>query len=66
MKEMLGENNEYGIVTENSEDGLYQGIKQLLDEPERLAHYKQQAKIRGKVFSTKETVSAVEQCILAL
>lgn len=33
MKEMLGENNEWGVVTENSEDGLYDGIKSLLDTP---------------------------------
>ena len=25
MKEMLGENDEYGIVTENSEEALYEG-----------------------------------------
>lgn len=25
--ELLGKNNEYGIVTENNEDALYEGIK---------------------------------------
>ena len=59
MKEMLGENNEYGIVTENNEDALYAGIKKLLDDPELLAHYKDQAVIRGKDFSTENTVQAV-------
>ena len=34
MKEMLGENNEWGIVTENDDEALYQGIKRLLDDPE--------------------------------
>lgn len=66
MKEMLGENNEYGIVTENDEEALYQGIKSLLDDPALLAHYKQQAQLRGKDFSTEETVKAVEKTILAL
>lgn len=66
MKEMLGENNEYGIVTENNEDALYEGIKKLLDNPELLAHYKQQAKIRGKDFSTENTVQAVEGMLLCL
>lgn len=60
MKEMLGEDNEYGIVTENSEEALYEGIKQLLDHPELLAHYKQKAAERGKAFSTEKTVQAVE------
>lgn len=63
MKEMLGENNEYGIVTENSEDALYEGIKKLLDDPSLLAHYKQQAAIRGKDFSTENTVKAVQDML---
>ena len=61
MKEMLGNNNEYGVVTENSEEALYKGIKYLLENPETLAHYKHQAEIRGKDFSTKNTVKAVEE-----
>ena len=66
MKEMLGENNEYGIVTENSEDALYEGIKSLLEDPELLAHYKKQAALRGKDFSTANTVKAVEDMLLGL
>lgn len=66
MKEMLGENNEWGIVTENDEDALYQGIKRLLDDPALLAHYKEKAALRGKTFSTANTVSAVEDMLLRL
>ncbi len=66
MKEMLGEHNEYGIVTENNEEALYQGIKRLLDDPALLAHYKNQAALRGKDFSTTETVRAVEDMLLNL
>lgn len=66
MKEMLGENNEYGIVTENSEDALYEGIKMFLDSPDLLNHYKKQAEIRGKEFSTENTVKAVESMLLNL
>lgn len=63
MKEMLGERNEYGIITENSEEALYQGIKSLLDDPVLMAHYKKQAELRGKDFSTEKTVHAVEQML---
>ena len=63
MKEMLGENNEWGIVTENSEEALYQGIKELLDDPALLAHYRKQAAERGKTFSTEKTVRAVEEML---
>lgn len=66
MKEMLGENNEWGIVTENDEDALYQGIKRLLDDPALLAHYKEKATQRGKTFSTENTVKAVEEMLLRL
>ena len=66
MKEMLGSHNEYGIVTENDENALYQGIKKLLDDPELLEHYRRQAALRGRDFRTEETVKAVEQMLLSL
>ena len=66
MKEMLGEHNEYGIITENNEDALYKGIKNLLDNPELLIYYKNKAKERGKKFSNEKTVKAVEDMLLNL
>lgn len=66
MKEMLGEKNEYGVVTENNEEALYQGIKKLLDHPELLTHYKRQAEMRGKMFGTQNTVRAVKEMLLKL
>lgn len=66
MKELLGDHDEWGLVTENSEEGLYQGIKRLLDDPALLAHYKAKAAERGKSFSTKSTVKAVEEMLLSL
>jgi glycosyltransferase involved in cell wall biosynthesis len=66
MKEMLGENNEWGIVTDNDDEALYQGIKRLLDDPALLAHYKEKAIERGKTFSTENTVKAVEDMLLNL
>lgn len=66
MKEMLGENNEWGVVTENSEEALYSGIKRLLDAPDLLEHYKSQAVLRGRNFLTAETVKDVEQMLIQL
>lgn len=63
MKEMLGDNNEFGIVTENSEESLYMGVKRLLDSSELRCHYKKQAEIRGRDFNTKSTVKAVEEML---
>lgn len=63
MKEMLGENNEWGVVTENSEEALYQGIKGLLDHLAMFAQYKEKAAERGKMFNTQNTVKAVEDML---
>ncbi|WP_294954286.1 glycosyltransferase [uncultured Eubacterium sp.] len=61
--ELLGCNNEYGIVTENNENALYDGIYTILTEEGLLDKYKKQAKIRGKKFSTNETVENVEKLL---
>lgn len=65
-KELLGDNNEYGIITENNENALFEGIKRMIDTPELFNHYCCQAKIRGKSFSLENTVNAVEEMFLAL
>ena len=64
--ELLGENNEYGIVTENNEDALYEGIKKMLTTPDLLEAYAAKAKERGKAFSTEKTVKAVEEMLESL
>lgn len=66
MKEMLGEHNEWGVVTRNDDQALYRGIKGLLDDPELLDFYKAKAAQRGKTFSTENTVKAVEEMLLSL
>jgi glycosyltransferase involved in cell wall biosynthesis len=62
-KELLGENDEYGIVVENSEEGIYQGMKRMLSDPVLRAHYKEKAKERGSFFSREQTVRAVEEML---
>ena len=64
--ELLGYNNEYGIVTENNEESLYNGIYKILTQKGLLKFYKAQAKERGKKFSTEKTVRAVEDMFLKL
>ena len=66
MKELLGENNEYGIVTDNSEEAFYQGIKHLLNNRSILEHYRLQAMKRGETFKADQTVKAVEEMLLSL
>lgn len=66
MKEMLGENNEYGLVVENSEEALYRGIERFFVEQGLLEYYTKQAEIRGKDFDKEKTVQAVEKKLLQL
>ena len=66
MKEMLGENNEYGIVTENSEEALYEGIKKMLSTPGMLQDYAKRAEERGSYFSTDNTVKSVQDMLCSL
>lgn len=63
MKEMLGENAEYGLIGEMNEESIYENIKMLLDDKKLLEHYKNQAKVRGKEFSKENTLRAVEKLI---
>lgn len=62
-KELLGYNNEYGIVTENNEDSLFEGILDMLQSDGKLEYYKQKAAERGKKFETQSTVKAVEKML---
>ena len=66
MQELLGENNEYGIVTDNNEEVLYEGVKKMLTTPGLLDHYAEKALERGKEFSTEKTTKAVEDMLLSL
>lgn len=61
MKEMLGDNDEWGIISENTEESLYHAIKKILDNPQLIDYYKKQASFRGKTFSTENTVKEVEK-----
>jgi glycosyltransferase involved in cell wall biosynthesis len=63
MTELLGENNEYGIVTENDEEALYQGVKGILTNSGDLIKYANSALKRSENFSTKKTTGAVENML---
>lgn len=58
--ELLGENSEYGIVTENNTEALYQGMKKIM-EKDCLEKYKKKSLVRGSSFNLKELMSAFEK-----
>lgn len=65
MKELLGD-SEYGIVTENSEQGLYYAMKKLLDDPGTICDISKQAKLRGKMLRKETTVGETEKFFIQL
>lgn len=58
--ELLGNNNEFGIVTTNDEEGLFNGLYQILTQKDLLPYYKLQATERAKKFSKERTVKSIE------
>lgn len=59
-EELLGYDNEYGIVTDNEEDALYHGVRQMLTTPGLLSHYSEQAKVSSKRFTKASTLPHIE------
>ena len=63
MKELLGENNEYGIITENEDNALFNGLKQLISDENIFKMYKNKAIERGKHFSLEKLTQEIEKIL---
>ncbi len=62
MREIFGE-NECGIICENSEDGLYNAMKKVLENPSLLKKFSTEEKKRANDFSLKKRMKAIEDFI---
>lgn len=60
-KEILGENNEWGIVTDLDDDSLYEGIKRMLCDKELRNKYRNATKERAPFFDTASTAAQAEK-----
>ena len=60
MDELLGD-SEFGLITEDSVEGIYQGMKRMLEDAELREHYARKAAIRGIDFSKERLVKQTEQ-----
>lgn len=65
MQELLG-NNEFGVIVENSEEALYDGIKELLTNNFSLSHYKRTAEQRAKHFDHQESLEKIQVFLYSL
>ena len=63
MRELLG-NSEYGLITENNTDSLYEGLKQMIIDKELYANYQKMIRIKGSEFTIKRSVQKIEELFL--
>lgn len=64
MAELL-QNGECGVITENDEAALYEGLKRLLADKSLLEHYRHKAIERGKEFSIEHLMKPIETILMA-
>ncbi len=60
MGELLGENDDYGIIVDNDDVALYQGIKDYMLNQQLQQKYKKLAIERGERFNKEVTVAETE------
>lgn len=59
MDDLLG-NGKYGMVVENSEEGLYQGLKQIFEAPSLLNELQNLANVRSSYFTMDKRIKEIE------
>ena len=64
MAELL-KNGECGVITENDEAALCEGLKRLLTDKSLLEHYRHKAIERGKEFSIEHLMKPIEAVLMA-
>lgn len=52
---------EYGFMVENTEEDLYDGLKEILNDKEKLKYYIEKSKERVNFFNYKDRISDIER-----
>ena len=63
MEELLGD-SEYGLITENSEDALLEGMRTMLGDAGLRERYAARAAVRGRDFSARQLTEKTERFFL--
>jgi len=58
--EILGEQQEFGMICENNSEGICNALRDMLAKPDLRAHYAKMSRQRSIFFSPERTVKAVE------
>ena len=59
-EEILGKESEYGVLVENSERGLYEGLKKVLCNPAVKTYYEQKTGFRVHLFDVNNAIKVIE------
>lgn len=62
VREML-EDGKLGLIVENSEEGIYEGMKKALSEPEHFSEYQQNLKDYKMPFNLENSVRSIMQIL---
>lgn len=62
MREILGD-SEYGLITQNTEESLFEGLRKMLDKPEVYQYYQQRVRERAPFFYMEERLKAYEEIL---
>ena len=65
MRELLGE-SEFGLITENSSEGLLEGMRRILKDEALRSAYADRALTRGKDFSARKLAQMTENYLFDL
>ena len=57
--EILGDNNEYGMIAEQNDESIYQCIKKMIMDESLRLHYRQKALSAANQFDVAKTMSAI-------
>jgi glycosyltransferase involved in cell wall biosynthesis len=63
MAELL-KNGECGMITENDDQALYEGLKRVLDDTALLEDYRKKAVERGKDFAIESLMEPIENLLM--
>lgn len=64
MNELLGD-SQYGLIIDNNEESLYEGLKQMIMDKELYEHYKKQCLERSEDFKLSKTMHKLEAILEA-
>ena len=61
---MLWNNGEYGVLTEHTDDSIYEGITALLNNEDLRREFSKKSLERAEMFNMAQTMDTIYQLVL--